>query len=134
MKRLFLAAVTGTVVSVAARRVFRFRPPTSAPDPADLDGLDADAAAARLAELVRIPTVSSREPGEVDAAAFARFRERLIELYPATHGELDREVLGDGALLYRWRSGADLPPLVLMAHYDVVPVAGQAWSRDPSPA
>jgi carboxypeptidase PM20D1 len=85
MKRLFLAAVTGTVVSVAARRVFRFRPPTSAPDPADLDGLDADATAARLAELVRIPTVSSREPGEVDAATFARFRERLIELYPATH-------------------------------------------------
>ena len=58
-------------------------------------------------------------------------RERLVELYPATHGALDREVLGDGALLYRWRSGTDLPPLVLMAHYDVVPVAGQEWSRDP---
>nr|WP_275585887.1 M20/M25/M40 family metallo-hydrolase [Geodermatophilus sabuli] len=34
-------------------------------------------------------------------------------------------------MLYRWPSGTDAPPLVLMAHYDVVPVAGQDWSRDP---
>ena len=33
MKRLFLAAVTGTVVLVAARWVFRLLPPTSAPNP-----------------------------------------------------------------------------------------------------
>ena len=131
MKRLLAAAATGTAAAVVARRVSRFRPPVTAPEPADLDGLDADAAATRLAELVRIPTISSREPDEVDAAAFARFRERLAELYPATHRVLEREVLGDGALLYRWRSGTDLPPMVLMAHYDVVPVAGQEWSRDP---
>jgi carboxypeptidase PM20D1 len=131
VKRALVAAACGAAVSAAVRRVARFRPPEVTPSPADLDGLDADAAAARLAELVRIPTVSSREPGEVDAAAFATFRERLRELYPATHRALDREVLGDGALLYRWRSGTDLPPLVLMAHYDVVPVAGQEWSRDP---
>ncbi|MGR6966916.1 M20/M25/M40 family metallo-hydrolase [Geodermatophilus sp. URMC 61] len=131
MKRALAAAACGAAVSAAARRVARFRPPEVLPSPADLDGLDADAAAARLAELVRIPTVSSRDPGAVDAAAFARFRERLGELYPATHRALEREVLGDGALLYRWRSGTDLPPLVLMAHYDVVPVAGQEWSRDP---
>jgi carboxypeptidase PM20D1 len=126
-----VAAVCGAAVSVAARRVARFRPPEVPPEPADLDGLDADAAAARLAELVRIPTVSSRDPGELDAAAFARFRERLADMYPGTHRTLDREVLGDGALLYRWRSGADRPPMVLMAHYDVVPVEGQEWSRDP---
>ena len=131
MKRVLLAAATGAAVSVVARRVSRFQPPAAAPEPADLEGLDADAAAARLAELVRIPTISSRHPGEVDPAAFARFRERLVELYPATHRTLDREMLGDGALLYRWRSGSDLPPMVLMAHYDVVPVAGQEWSRDP---
>jgi carboxypeptidase PM20D1 len=131
VKRALAAAACGAAVSVVARRVSRFRPPEVRPDPADLDGLDADAAAQRLAELVRIPTISSREPAEVDTAAFEAFRERLVELYPQTHRVLEREVLGDGALLYRWRSGADLPPIVLMAHYDVVPVAGQEWSRDP---
>ncbi|NEM05777.1 M20/M25/M40 family metallo-hydrolase [Geodermatophilus normandii] len=93
--------------------------------------MDADAAAARLAELIRIPTVSSPDPGQVDAAAFSRFRDRLAELYPHTHRVLEREVLDGGALLYRWRSGTDRPPLVLMAHHDVVPVTGQAWTRDP---
>ena len=131
MKRALLVAACGAAASVAARRVAAFRPhPVDVP-PADLAGLDGDAAAARLAELVRIPTVSSRNAAEVDTAAFESFRERLTELYPATHRVLDREVLGDGALLYRWRSGSDLAPLVLMAHHDVVPVAGQDWSRDP---
>ncbi|MGY1887683.1 M20/M25/M40 family metallo-hydrolase [Blastococcus sp. SYSU DS0753] len=88
-------------------------------------------AAERLAELIRIPTVSSRDRERVDQAVFARFRDRLAELYPATHEVLEREVLGDGALLYRWRGTTDEPPLVLMAHYDVVPVDGQEWSRDP---
>ncbi len=119
------------VGAAAARRVARFRPLHTPVPPADAAGLDPDAAAARLGELVRIPTVSSRDPGQVDAAAFRRFRDRLAELYPHTHRVLEREVLGDGALLYRWPSGTDRPPLVLMAHHDVVPVTGQAWSRDP---
>ncbi len=131
MKGALLAAACGAAVSVTARRVARFRPPEVTPDPADLDGLDAEAAARRLAELVRIPTISSRDAGEVDTAAFETFRQRLTELYPQTHRALAREVLGDGALLYRWPSGTDLPPMVLMAHYDVVPVDGQEWSRDP---
>ncbi|SOE00110.1 M20/M25/M40 family metallo-hydrolase [Blastococcus haudaquaticus] len=131
MRAALVAAACGAAVTAAARRVARFRPPEVHPDPADLDGLDAEAAAERLAELVRIPTISSRTPGEVDTEAFELFRQRLTELYPETHRVLEREVLGDGALLYRWSSGVDLPPLVLMAHYDVVPVAGQKWSRDP---
>ena len=131
MKRLLAVAAGGAALSAAARRVAGFRPaPVHVPD-ADLDGLDADAAAARLAELVRIPTISARSPEDRDTAAFEAFRERLTQLYPQTHRVMEREVLGEGALLYRWRSGNDEPPMVLMAHYDVVPVAGQDWSRDP---
>jgi len=131
VKRAAVAAACGAAAVSVARRVARFRPPEVSPAPADLEGLDADAAAARLAELVRIPTISFGDLREVDAAAFETFRRRLTELYPETHRVLEREVLGDGALLYRWPSGTDAPPMVLMAHYDVVPVAGQEWSRDP---
>jgi carboxypeptidase PM20D1 len=123
------SAVAGA--AAAARRVARFRPLGAPVPPADASGLDAGAAAERLAELIRIPTVSSPDPAQTDAAAFGRFRDRLAELYPHTHRVLEREVLGGGALLYRWRSGTARPPLVLMAHHDVVPVTGQAWTRDP---
>jgi carboxypeptidase PM20D1 len=126
-----VAGGVAAAAAAAARRVARFRPLEAPVPPADATGLDADAAAARLAELVRIPTVSARDPAQVDAAAFARFRDRVAELYPHTHRVLEREVLDGGALLYRWRSGTDAPPLVLMAHHDVVPVTGQAWTRDP---
>ena len=103
-------------------------PAGAEPDPGPVD---AAAAAERLARLVRIPTVSSRDPDQVDEAAFARFRDELTALYPRLHATLEREVLGTGALLYRWASGSDAQPLVLMAHYDVVPVEGQSWHDDP---
>ncbi|WP_199580084.1 M20/M25/M40 family metallo-hydrolase [Blastococcus sp. TBT05-19] len=131
MRRLIALAATAAAVGTSARRVARFRPPQDQPVALDLTGLDAEGAANRLAELIRIPTVSSRVPGASDAAVFERYRERLTELYPRTHAVLEREVLGDGALLYRWRGSTDEPPLVLMAHYDVVPVEGQGWTRDP---
>ena len=134
MRRGLVLAVSGAAAVVttrAVRRVARFVPDDPPADPLDLTGLDADAAAARLAELIRIPTVSSRDPVEVDGSVFERFRTRLEELYPHTHAALTRERLGDGALLYRWTGSTTESPLVLMAHYDVVPVAGQEWRRDP---
>ncbi|MGY1711941.1 M20/M25/M40 family metallo-hydrolase [Geodermatophilus sp. SYSU D00758] len=133
MRRALLAgcAVAAGAVAASARRVTRFRPAPVGTDPADATGLDAAAAAERLGELIRIPTVSSRDPDAVDRAAFARFRERLAELYPHAHRVMERRLLGDGALLYRWPGRAPADPLVLMAHHDVVPVEGQAWSGDP---
>ncbi len=128
---LAASAVLVTAAGATAQRISRFRPAEAAVAPADLTGLDADGAAGRLAELIRIPTVSYRDRSEIDQEAFAAFRARLTELYPSAHAVLTREQLGDGALLYRWRGTTDEPPLVLMAHYDVVPVEGQDWSRDP---
>ncbi|TYP83810.1 M20/M25/M40 family metallo-hydrolase [Blastococcus xanthinilyticus] len=129
--RRTIALAAAAAATTAARRVARFRPDDRPVEPVDLTGLDADAAAGRLAELIRIPTVSSRDRSQVDPAVFERYRACLAELYPRTHAALDREQLGDGALLYRWRGTTDEPPLVLMAHQDVVPVEGQEWSRDP---
>ncbi|MFW3169780.1 M20/M25/M40 family metallo-hydrolase [Geodermatophilus sp. CPCC 206100] len=131
MRARLLLAAAGVAAAAAARRVARFRPEPADVVPADATGLDADAAAARLGELIRIPTISSRDPAAVDGAAFARFRDRLAELYPQAHRVLERQVLGDGALLYRWPGASPERPLVLMAHYDVVPVAGQDWAEDP---
>ncbi len=85
----------------------------------------------RFRELLRIPTVSHVDPGRVDLAAFDAFHDALERLYPRIHAALEREVVSDHALLYRWRGASDADPLVLMAHMDVVPVVAEEWQHPP---
>jgi carboxypeptidase PM20D1 len=92
-------------------------------------------AAERLAEAIRIPTISHEDSARFDAAAFAALHELLRARYPRVHARLRREVVGGYSLLYTW-PGTDpsLPPVLLMGHMDVVPVeAGTEarWKRPP---
>ncbi|MGW9020349.1 M20/M25/M40 family metallo-hydrolase [Leucobacter chromiiresistens] len=89
-------------------------------------------AAERLARMIRIPTVSA-ELDERGRAPFDDFAALLAELYPNVHRALDRERITEFGLLFRWRGAdAELDPVVLMAHYDVVPVDERdAWTHPP---
>ncbi|GAA1915033.1 M20 family peptidase [Arthrobacter gandavensis] len=91
-----------------------------------------DAAAPKLARLIACRTVSSRIPEEVDDGEFARFRAELAALFPVVHRRLTLEEVG-GGLLFRWQGTEDeLDPVVLMAHYDVVPVQDEStWEHPP---
>lgn len=91
-----------------------------------------DAAAPKLARLIACRTVSSRIPEEVDDGEFARFRAELAALFPVVHRRLRLEEVG-GGLLFRWQGTEDeLDPVVLMAHYDVVPVQDEStWEHPP---
>ncbi len=77
----------------------------------------------RFAGAVRFPTISHGDPALLDSAAFQGFRDYLEETFPRLHRELRLELVGGHSLLYAW-SGKDpeLDPVILMAHYDVVPV------------
>ena len=123
------------VAAVVAVRTVRFRLEPVAVPPVSPVAVDVEAAAAHLADAISIPTVSFDDPEAADRAAFERFVAFLEASYPALHRKLARERVGPGALLYRW-DGRDpsLPPVVLMAHYDVVPVqAGSeaGWTQPP---
>lgn len=89
----------------------------------------------RLAKLIQVETVSA-ELSERGMKPFNDFMELLKELYPLTHKHLEREKITDLGFLYRWK-GSDTRltksegPLVLMAHFDVVPVVAEAWDHDP---
>ncbi|MBM9462073.1 M20/M25/M40 family metallo-hydrolase [Aeromicrobium sp. YIM 150415] len=85
--------------------------------------------AERLARLIACRTVSA--PDEREEAAFEEFRAVLAELYPLIHERLERTELEGGGLLFRWPGAADERPVVLMAHYDVVPAPAEQWSGDP---
>ena len=87
--------------------------------------------AERLAQMIRIPTVSA-ELEHRGMSPFDDFIALLPELYPLTHERLELTRHGDLGLLYRWHGRRDRAPLVLMAHFDVVPVdESDPWTHAP---
>ncbi|MCP5373057.1 MAG: M20/M25/M40 family metallo-hydrolase, partial [Hyphomicrobiales bacterium] len=138
MKKI-LAAVAALVVVLAAVLVVRTtvfgpeRQAAAAPAPA----VAAPDAPGHLAQAIAIRTVSHQDPAEDDGAAFTAFTDWLAATYPAVHGAMTREILGGHTPLYTW-TGSDpaLRPVLLTAHYDVVPVdpdsvAAGRWTHPP---
>ncbi len=111
--------VAGTV-AVAALRTVRLVSDQPQVEPSRLP-VDTPAVAALLSEAVAIPTVSHLD--HRDPAAFAALHGWLEAQFPAFHSVATREQILRHSLLYTW-PGTDpgLPPVVVMAHQDVVPV------------
>ena len=82
----------------------------------------------KLQALVRIPTVSYREPERIDTAAFDAFVEELARQFPLLHERLELTRVHTHGLLFHWRGASAERPVVLMAHLDVVPVEGD-WQH-----
>lgn len=91
-----------------------------------------DRVVAKLQSLVRIPTVSDRDPALVDARAFDRLLHDLADQFPLLHMELELTRVGTHGLLFHWPGASADRPVVLMAHLDVVPIdAGAPWQHPP---
>ena len=89
-------------------------------------------AVAQLQALVRIPTVSNRDPDLVDVAAFDEFVAELARQFPTLHERLELTRVDTHGLLFHWAGRSSARPVVLMAHLDVVPVEEDApWQHPP---
>lgn len=92
-------------------------------------------AAGRFAELIRCRTIHPERAGENrlpdDYSEFVRFRELLEKYYPLIHQQMEWELVNGHSLLYRWPGQNREEPLVLMAHYDVVPAEDEQWTYLP---
>ncbi|HEX4909305.1 MAG TPA: M20 family peptidase [Permianibacter sp.] len=92
-------------------------------------------AAARLAAAIRKTTVSSQTDPALNREQFLALHAQFEQDYPLLHQHLQREIIGDYSLLYRW-PGQDeqAAAIVLMAHMDVVPIApgtDEQWQVPP---
>ncbi|MCD4524303.1 M20 family peptidase [Nocardioides sp. cx-173] len=85
-------------------------------------------AVGKLQALVRIPTVSDRDPDRVDTAAFDAFLSELARQFPVLHERLELTRVDSHGLLFHWPGTSAARPVVLMAHLDVVPVEG-TWQH-----
>lgn len=132
---LLVGALLIALIGVVAFNTFTNTPSTASVDPIKLPPIDADAAAARLSEAVRIETISIGRDDPPAAAEFDRLHLLINSSFPLVQETLQRDVVGDHSVLYTWEgSDPSLPPVLLMGHMDVVPVepgTEQDWEEGP---
>src|SRR3989454_7321513 len=138
MKKTIGAAVLVLVLvlpAVVLERPFTFRSRQPAAAPVAVEPLDTAALAQRLAGALRFKTVSYQDSTQFDAREFNGFQAYLRATFPRVHAALKPEKVNGYGLLYEWTgSDPNLPPIVLLAHQDVVPVEPGTESRWTEPA
>ncbi|MEQ1493456.1 MAG: peptidase M20, partial [Terricaulis sp.] len=129
MVRLILGGLALVLVALAGFVGYRTMSFTAPPPPADVTvpdtsayTIDVAAAASHLSQAVRFRTVSLVSPDE-DRKPFTDLQAWMIATYPAFNAAAHRETVNDLTVVYTWE-GSDpaQPPLLLLAHQDVVPV------------
>ena len=129
-----LAAVLLLVAAVAVNTVRKGSRQLSVPPLPPL-AIDENAVAQRLAQAVRLKTVSSASDAQLNADQFEALHALLEKQFPLVHARLKRETVGGLSLLYTWPgSDPQAKPILLMAHQDVVPIAPGTegdWQQPP---
>jgi carboxypeptidase PM20D1 len=97
--------------------------------------VDAQTVAEHLGKALRFQTISKTVGGELPLREFQGLHRLLEKTYPRVHAALRQEVVNEGSLLYTWAgSNAELDPILLAAHLDVVPVdpaTADQWEHSP---
>jgi carboxypeptidase PM20D1 len=127
MKRLLqsIAALLLPLVAVIFYRSMALNSPAYHDiAPMDIDiGSDLRQVARNLAGAVQIRTVSTRQSATKGAQGFNDFQRYLRTTYPLVHQRLQLSAFNTHALLYHWPgSNSKLEPILLLGHYDTVPV------------
>jgi len=101
--------------------------------PADIKRIEYDPqkAGEHLSAMIRCKTIANRNESLMDWAEYDRFVALLEQMYPAAMAKMSFERAGKTGLIYRWKGASSEKPVVLMAHYDVVPAKPEEWSFDP---
>ena len=129
---LTVGLVLFLIVSLAAVIVIRallFRPLPEAASAGQRPVLDEEKIVSDMVEMVRCKTISDRDEIKIDKSEFEKFRGLLKERFPLIHKNCSLELIGKTGLLYQWKGESPSRPVVLMAHYDVVPADEKSWEK-----
>ncbi len=134
MKKL-VQSITALLSLLAALLVYRSVewdwPAYLAIAPVEIDSAgDLQQVARHLAGAVQIRTVSTQQRAGGSNQDFRAFQRYLRETYPTLHRQVHLEKINEQGLLYHWRgSRPDLDPILLLGHYDTVPVIAGTESQ-----
>ena len=94
-----------------------------------------DSAVAHMSQAIQIATVSPEDTTHIDTLHFNQFKIFLEKSYPLIHQHLAKTIIKNYSYVFEWKgSDTTLHPVILMAHYDVVPVEPSAiklWTVKP---
>lgn len=124
-----LGALVLTFFTVVIVRALRFTPGKEAAAAATEAVVDEQKAIDDLAAMIRCKTVSAYDESKIDQAEFVKFRALLRERFPTVFARCTYEEIGKSGMLFTLKGRSAEKPAVLMAHYDVVPVNEEGWSK-----
>lgn len=142
-KRLLLGIclALGGLMSILVLNVWRFQSRQINIAAAPAMAMDEQKIVERFAGAISLRTVSHQNPARFDAEEFDKFRSYLRESYPNVHEQLQLQTgleFGDErnqSLLFKWEGNDQKrDAILLMAHYDVVPVEPATldeWTNPP---
>lgn len=128
---IILIALALTTVYVVARTLI-FERSQGAVEKIEGLPVDEQQVAEHLSAAVRCQTVPLDEQGTPDPEAFRQLHQFIQATYPLVHKHLHCEAINGYSLLYTWQGRrADLDPVLLMAHQDVVSADPEGWTHPP---
>ena len=116
-------------VLVILFRTLAFKPKNIETKDVEDISFDEGEAISNLQKLVRCKTVSYFDHSLEDDAEFENLVSMLPNLYPNVYKNLTLQRFDGRALLFHWKGKETGDPAVFMAHYDVVPVEEDNWSK-----
>jgi carboxypeptidase PM20D1 len=88
-----------------------------------------------MSAAIQLKTETPNDEYQFDTATFMHYRKFIENSYPLIHKNLKRTIVDSFNYIYEWKgTDTSLLPMVLMAHYDVVPVEESAiklWHAKP---
>ena len=124
-----ILVILAVFIIVILVRTIRFQPKTEVPAEETPVTVNKEKIVEDMVDMIRCRTVSNRDEAMVDRNEFTKFHKLLEERFPHIHNTCHLEKVGKTGLLYYLPGKSSEKPSVCMAHYDVVPVEEEGWTK-----
>lgn len=125
---VFPAVLLAFVIFIVIR-AFLFKPYDSqAPKTQEFE-IDEENIVNRFSKIISCKTISNRDLSKVNIGEFEKVQDLIKKFYPNIFKICEFEKVLQTGLLFKWPGEKSDEPVVLMAHYDVVPANEQQWEK-----
>lgn len=124
-----LLGIVVLFLAIILLRTIKFTPKNEAKEIPDKISLNEEKIINDMVDMIRCKTVSNREESLVDRSEFIKFEKLIEERFPKLFQTAEFQKIGKTGLLFSIKGKNSEKPSVCMAHYDVVPVEEEGWSK-----